>query len=74
MNGLGPSKPISFRVVREIGEEIEAAAARERRKLAPFCQNLIEWALVRYKEVGSVMALYEGDATLPKAPTKKSRR
>jgi hypothetical protein len=60
MNGLGPSKQITFRVPREIGEEIEAAAARDGRKLTPFVENLVEWAFVRYKEVGSILALRDG--------------
>lgn len=69
MNGLGPSKQITFRVPREIGEEIDAAAKREGRKLAPFVENIVVWAFARYKEAASIIALYEGNAT-PK-PTKK---
>lgn len=51
MNGPGPPNQITLRVAPGIKEKIIVAAAKVKRKLAPFCEELLVWAFGHYENL-----------------------
>lgn len=50
--------PLSLRIRQELRQELEGAAAKERRTLANLGELLLEWAYEQLKVAGSIDRLY----------------
>jgi hypothetical protein len=60
---------ISLRVRQALRAELEKFAARERRKLGPLSEVILEWGFEQLKAAGSIERLLKYKIRLPDAPS-----